>query len=1162
MARHILDTFFKDTPNPMVRHHLDSFSDFLELKIPTFVEASNPIKLSLEDGRQIRIFMGGKDGAIRYVSPVDEEGIAILPHACRLESKTYSFDVRMDVTVEYDYNGEIDTKTFDDVLVARLPLLLKSSLCYLRPMTSEQLYDAGECRFELGGYFIINGQERVLLTQESLGSNMFYARKRVEPPSPEAVRTRTEKELVATLDKATKENKFEYIAGIYSESEDGTSRAGHILTIPPKNAPITDSSTIAKETDYSNFSTNRLAMIQLPGFDNDVPLISVFYALGFTTDQDIYDVVLAGVGQSERTLYDSLFAELILSHEKFLKASLAKAKDEDQTQDANMLVLKLQTRTRSYGAVYVNIYSKLFPHCEAQEESASSFYRRKGYLLGIMTRMAMDCALGKPDSDRDHFRFKRLDASGDLCFKEFRRIYHEVVASMTLELDRRVEFEKQTYQGRALSNLIKEEGLRNFYWKAYTFKNEFEKSFKGMWGKKDSGVAQVLSRYSYLGTISHLRRVNLKMDKSTKQLEPRRLHSSSWGLMCPIDNPDGKNIGLIKSLTLLSSISTMVPSASLKAYVLEQPNTLKLSMIHPSTWNSVWTKVFLNSDLICVLLKDAEEFHQRMITERRNGNIGKFVSLTWNREDNEYIIHSDAGRPCRVLLREGTKPETVKILKSWDSILKHMDYIDSQEAECVRVSMDAFHPKYLSEIHGTGIFSASASVNPFSDHNQSVRNMFACQQVKQACSWYNSAFSKRFDTIATHAHYPQRPLATTWTTDHVLGGGCMPYGENAIVAIGIYGGYNQEDSILINEASIKRGMYEISYYHSYDESETMINEAAQLHTMIANVATDSKYRETVIRKDGKAYEFLDGDGVIKPGSEVNPDTILVGMVTPVMNGGGQIVAFRDASILPKRGQRGIVDSVYRYTTSDGLQGIKIRVIEVRDPVLGDKFGSRHGQKGTCGLRIPESDMPYTASGLRPDLIINPHALPSRMTIGQFLEGMSTKVGVHLGSIVDGTAFSTQQRLGDTKDSLIQLGYHPYGNELLYNGQTGEMMEAEIFMGPTYYQRFKHMVEDKINYRSTGPRTRLTHQPLEGRANDGGLRIGEMERDSLISHGISNFLNESMTLRSDAHEFLFQSETGLLDANPNYPTTKVAIPYSMGLFVHEIESMHISVKLSS
>jgi DNA-directed RNA polymerase II subunit RPB2 len=332
--------------------------------------------------------------------------------------------------------------------------------------------------------------------------------------------------------------------------------------------------------------------------------------------------------------------------------------------------------------------------------------------------------------------------------------------------------------------------------------------------------------------------------------------------------------------------------------------------------------------------------------------------------------------------------------------------------------------------------------------------------------------------------------------------------------------------------------------------------------MFANLVTDPKYRETVSRKDGKNYDYLDSNGVIKVGSEVSASTIMVGLVTPKTNSAGQVVGFVDSSILPKRGQRGTVDAVYKYTTAEGLQGVKIRVVEVRDPVLGDKFGSRHGQKGTVGIRISEEDMPSTKDGLRPDIIINPHALPSRMTIGQFIEGMSSKVAAELGTIIDGTAFNTQNRIVDTKEALIQLGYHPYGNEILYNGMNGEMIESEIFMGPTYYQRFKHMVEDKINYRSTGPRTLLTHQPLEGRANDGGLRIGEMERDSLVAHGIAGFLNESMTLRSDAHEFLFQPETGLLDANPDYPTTTVPIPYSMGLFIHEIESMHIQVKLSS
>jgi len=207
----------------------------------------------------------------------------------------------------------------------------------------------------------------------------------------------------------------------------------------------------------------------------------------------------------------------------------------------------------------------------------------------------------------------------------------------------------------------------------------------------------------------------------------------------------------------------------------------------------------------------------------------------------------------------------------------------------------------------------------------------------------------------------------------------------------------------------------------------------------------------------------------------------------------------------------------------------------------------------------EEDMPVTSKGLGPDLIINPHALPSRMTIGQFLETMCGKIACHLGSFMDGTPFTTQNRVHDTKDILLQLGYHPYANELLYNGQTGELMQTEIFMGPTFYERFKHMVEDKINYRSTGPRTLMTHQPLEGRAQDGGLRIGEMERDSLISHGVSNFLQESMMKRSDAREFLYDKDSGKL--NLGELIERKEMPHCAGLFIHEMESMHLSVQLS-
>ena len=1148
IARIVIETYLKDNPNLMVRHHLNSYNDFIENKIRLFIKESNPLKLSLDDGRQIQIFIGGLEEKLYFKSPEDEN--SILPHSCRLENKTYAFELRADIDIKYIFQDSEEIKSFKNVLIGQIPLLLKSSLCYLRGMTPEELYSVGECKFELGGYFIITGQERVLLTQESLGANMFYSKKRIKPPSPEKLRTSSEKEIQAVLEENEKENSFEFICGISGESEDGTLSGRHLLCIPPENKRESDKQIIAKEKDYANFSTSRLATIALTGFNNPVPLFSIFYALGFTTDKEIYDVTLIGV--LDRTIYDSLFLELILSHERFLEKELAK--EEDQTQDINLLILRRETRTRGTGAVFMNLYSKLFPHCEKQEESISSFFKRKGYLLGHMLKMAMDAVLGKENSDRDHFKYKRLRTSGDLCFKEFRRIYREISGLMLTLLDSRVEFEKQTYKGKNLTNLVKEENI-SFYWKN-NFLHEFEKSFKGLWDG-ESGVAQVLSRISYIGSISHLRRISLVVPRDIKLVSVRKLHSSSWGFCCPIDNPDGKSVGIIKSLALFCKISVATSIKKLKEFLFK--DVQPIHTINPGMWNILWTKVFLNSDLIGVV-EDTEAFHQKLLRSRRSGEIDKSVSLGWNRLENEYLIQCDAGRPLRYIYQENIKSDLIRKIKSWKSMETHMDLIDPGESETLKISMESFS-SILSEIHGSTILSASASINPYIDHNQAPRNMFAAQQIKQTCSWFNTAFDKRFDTIAVHAHYVQRPLTQTWTTHTILADGSLSYGENAIVAIAIYGGYNQEDSIILNKSAVQRGLFHLTTYHSYDEFETIVDYATQNHTMITNLTTDPRFRETVSRKPGKEYGYLDSDGIIKVGSHVYADTILIGLLSPKTNAAGTIESYKDISILPKKGHIGIVDAIYRYTTQEGLQGVKIRISEGRPTIVGDKFGSRHGQKGTCGILLNEEDMPTTSGGLRPDMIINPHALPSRMTIGQFLDTMGGKAATHIGAFMDGTPFSTQNRVYDTREMLLHLGYHGYSNEFLYNGHNGELIESEIFMGPTFYQRFKHMVEDKINYRAEGPRTLMTHQPLEGRAQNGGLRIGEMERDALISHGLANFIHESMMKRSDGHEFLFQKETGFLDVNDEYQSSKIEMPYCAGLLIKELESMHLQVKLS-
>jgi len=1169
IARHVLDTYFKDTTNPLVRHHLDSYRDMLTTKIPKFVVGMNPITLNLGDTRFIKVYIGGKKGnEIFYSPPVDEIGNAVLPHQCRLDNKTYALDVRMNVDVEYVFDTAVENRRFENIIMGQLPLMVKSPLCYLTPMTSDQLYGSGECRFELGGYFVIGGAEKVLLTQERLAENMFYAskRKQISSASPGA-KTLVEKETVSKLEAATKAEPDEYVAGIRSISEDGTKGPySHFLIIPPANRKPDDPKQIASTSDFSAFSTRRLAVITLPDFTQPVPVISVFYALGLTNDQDIYDTILAGIPSEERTQYDELFAELVLSHDLFTKQEMLKEKD--QNQDPNLLFLKRQTRTRSEGAVYINLYEKLFPHCAPIEgESAAAFYRRKAYLLGYMARLSMDVALEiRPKTDRDHFRFKRLSASGELFFQEFRRVYKEVSKRMLTEMDSRVHFEQQQYAGKKLAELLQEENI-GYYWRSSSFMYEIEKSFKGKWGGKD-GIAQELARYSYLGTVAQLRRVNMDVDKGGKIVEMRRIHSSTWGIMCPIDNPDGRNIGLIKSMTLLCSISTASSSRDIYEIIKKNKEFIPLSLINPSMWETHWTRVYLNSDLMGVLRRNSNSLYETLLDDRRAGRIPKFVSISWNRLENEYLIYTDAGRPARPVYQEGVKPDQIKKLSSWETISsKHMDYIDAAETENLRISMEPFHADIPSEIHGITILSASASVSPNCDFDPGTRNAFSCQQLKQACSWYNTAFSKRFDTIATWLNYAQRPLSQTWTYNHILG--CLPYGENPMVALMIYSGYNQEDSVLLNESALHRGMFHTTYYHSYDFEEEPINmgfDKGQVtvfeSTEFGNIATDPKYRETVTRKEGYNYDLLDSDGIIRAGVEVDDKTILVGMVHPNKNAAGVITGYMDKSKVTKKGQVGFVDSVYRYVTKTGLRAAKIRVAEHRVPILGDKFSARHGQKGTVGLRVREEDMPYTAKGLRPDMIVNPHAFPSRMTIGQFIESMSTKLGLEMGSLIDSTPFSTQNRVSETSELLLKAGFHPYGHEVLYNGHTGEMMEAEIFMAPTYYIRSKLMVEDKLNYRATGPKKLLTHQPVEGRANDGGLRIGEMERDCLITHGTSKFLNESLMERSDKTELLYQPESGLLDANPELESVILTTPYALGLTIHELESMHISVNLVS
>lgn len=1148
IPRHVLHTLFTDTQFPLIQHHVDSFNDMLDNGIPTFVGVT-PFELEVRDNRLIRVHIGGKDGRKLYMTPpTEDDGTPIVPHACRLDNKTYALNLRADIDIDYVFPDKTtETRSFANVRIGEIPLMLRSRLCYLSAMDG---YEIGECKYEPGGYFIIDGAEKVLLTQELLGNNMFYAGMRKRKPQQSGTKGLVERESPYDLE-YTIAATDEFYTGIRTLSEDGSRGPySHFLTLPDYGGDV-------KGEDDDDFSKRSQAAIRTPppflnvtGFQQPVPLLSVFRALGVSSDRDLYDYVLVGVPDKDRNAYDGLFQHVILSHEEFLR-----------NQEATDLeLLAKQTRNKSKSEVVVMMHETLFSHVE------SGAFRRKAYLLGHMLKMAMDVALGRrPPSDRDNMQFKRLKTSGVLMFEEFKRLYREAGREMLSRMDRKVTFNAGAYAGKELVNLVDAETV-GYYWKGYHMLNQYLKSFKGSWGGR-VGVAQELARPSYMAVLHHLRKTDLQIDKSASTAPPRRLYASQFGLMCPVDSPDGSDIGYKKALAIFARVTNAFPSETIKALLLKTGLVRDANEIHPSTWKPEWTPIFLNSSLVGACIGDTEDLHQRMRAARRAGDLAAGVTLAWNRLNNLYTIYSDAGRPIRPVYREGTDPEEVRKAKTWAAIANHLDYIDASETDSLRLSLVPFHPTQPSELHMSFNMSAIANLVPYPDHNAGPRNMFSIAQQKQAASWYHTNYKKRFDTIAMIASLPQKPLSHTWMYNEIMGrGGCMPYGENAIVAVTMYGGHNQEDSVIVNGGALKRGMYQTMYSHSYDIVEDVLDPALQTQTQIMNPLTN----DSIKRQEGMDYSMLDGDGIIRVNSIVDTNTVLVGMVSPVTNASGQTVGHRDISVKPKRGQHGRVDAVYRFSTQAGttfeegervpiyVRGVKIRIVEERIPVVGDKMASRHSQKGTIGQILPEEDMPFTGSGRRPDILFNPHGIPTRMTVGQFVEAASNKLGLELGTFVDATPFSTTNRIGDLRMALLQRGFHPYGSEVLYNGQTGEMMEADIFMGPIYYQRLKHMVEDKINYRTTGPKKLLTRQPTQGRGDEGGLRIGEMERDALVSHGMSKFLTESMMERSDKATIQFDHESGQFATSRDM----LDVPYAAALYTQELEAMHIDVQIKT
>ena len=1162
----VIDRYFKDNNKYLTKHHIDSYNDFILNKIPTIIKQSNPLRIFKGyDGKnykyEIRIYFGCENGDKIYVSKpvICEERESVIstkqmyPNEARLKNLNYSLSISCDIEIQFRINDggtyrNMEKKVFERINIGKIPVMLHSNFCVLSTLPKNVLQEVGECPFEQGGYFVIKGKEKVIVSQERMSANKLY------------------------LAETPKHPVCSHIAEIKSVKEGGF--------------------TTARPATIRLLRNNETIEVLIPNLRKSIPLFIVFRALGVETDKEILEYIFYNLDKK----YNNIF--------NFVRKTVSSV-GPIYSQQSALYYLATLTKIKTLSNVLYILKNDFLPH------SGENFIN-KAYYLGYMVNrlLLMKFKIIQP-TDRDSFSFKRVDLSGFLLAELFREYYQQFQGKTSKTIDHIYNYNNVLYQNENIRNIVNEGNIFKVF-DANVIDKGVLKGFKGSWGTKNDpsrqGIVQDLQRLSFLGTMSHLRRLHLPLSSSAKVVAPRRLHGSQWGVICPVETPDGGNIGKIKHLSIMSKI-TFGSSSKQITQCIRQNGLLYLNEIVPVQINNS-TKVFINGNWIGIH-DNAHKLVPMLLLLRRNGLIDNTISISWNIPDMELNIWTDAGRIIRPLyicndgkliisnthikdinsnkfnwhdLTKGfcekkmevdfngkyLPPDIVinekNVLDSLSNKQALIEYLDVQEVNtskiCVHFNEMNKGIKYTHcEIHPSLILGILGLVIPFAEHNQSPRNLFSVGQTKQAVSFYASNFKNRLDLAAHVLNYPQKPLVTTRYMKYITGE-TMTYGINGIIAIATYTGYNQEDSVIINKSSLDRGLFRSVYYRTYAEYE-INNDTYMEDTFFTNPLKNNAYN----MKPGINYGLLDENGIIKKGVFVTDNDIIIGKCYKSTEDGKDIII--DCSIKPKKGTHGFVEKVFLSTDSNGVKMAKICIREERIPEFGDKFASRHGQKGVIGMCLPHYDMPITRDGIVPDMIINPHAIPSRMTVGHLIECMFSKAGTMSGSVYDATPFTNTIDSSEYIGNLLEskCGMERNGNEIMYNGMSGEQLKTEIFIGPTYYMRLKHMVHDKMQSRAKGPKTNHTQQPTHGRARDGGMRVGEMERDAILSHGMSEFLKESFLERSDNYRIYINKNTGNItpiniDKNiygcDNF--SEVHVPYTFKLFIQELEAMSLSVRL--
>ncbi|SAL99837.1 hypothetical protein [Absidia glauca] len=1091
----------------LVKQHIDSFNYFINVDLRKIIKANEKVTSDVDPNFYLK-YTGIRVGMPERTD-ADVANRSYTPHECRLRDLTYSANIFVDV--EYTRGKQIVKRK--NVNIGRMPIMLRSSHCVLAKRSEAELAKMRECPLDPGGYFIVKGTEKVILVQEQLSKNRIIV---------------------------------------------DTDKKGNIIA-------NVQSSTHERKSKTAIFVKHNKIYMKHNSVAEDIPVAIFMKALGIQSDREIAQLVCG----NDHDLHDTFSINI---------EEGARCKVYTQMQALEYIGSKVKInrklmtvrKTLAEEALEV-LATVILAHIPVENLN----FREKSIYAAVMIRRVLVAINDEVQvDDRDYVGNKRLELAGQLLSLLFEDLFKKFNSDLKINADKVLKKPNRTQEFDIFNQLVLHgDHITSGFIRAISTGNWVLKRFK----MDRAGITQVLSRLSYISALGMMTRISSQFEKTRKVSGPRALQPSQWGMLCPSDTPEGEACGLVKNLALMTHITTDDEEDPIRRVAF----TLGVEDVNFLTGAEVYqpnTFLVLLNGVILGVTRRTQRFVADFRRLRRAGRVSEFVSVFVNTHQRTVNLSSDGGRICRPLIivergQPRVKQEHINDLIAgkllFDDFLRkglveYLDVNEESDANIATYERDIIPQSTHLEIEPFTILGAVAGLIPYPHHNQSPRNTYQCAMGKQAIGAIGYNQLNRIETLIYLMVYPQQPMVKSKTIE-LIGYDKLPAGQNATVAVMSYSGYDIEDALVLNKSGLDRGFGRCQVMRKY---ATMVKRYPNgTHDRLADPpARDSDFWD-------QSYDTIEQDGISGVGEPVEAGDIFVNRQTPVggndMGVAGatqQPTTYKPAPMRYKSPQTGYIDKVLFTTTESDQTLIKVNIRQTRRPELGDKFSSRHGQKGVCGIIVQQEDMPFSDLGVCPDIIMNPHGFPSRMTVGKMIELLAGKAGVLAGKLQYGTAFGGS-KVEDMSKILMEHGFNYSGKDYVTSGITGEPLSAYIFFGPIYYQKLKHMVMDKMHARARGPRATLTRQPTEGRSRDGGLRLGEMERDCLIGYGASMLLLERLMISSDSFEINVCDGCGLIGysgwcqyckSSKNMKTMN--IPYAAKLLFQELMAMNVSPRM--